>query len=127
MSEEKSTAATPEEPAKTYLDFEVLQKVEIRVGEVVSAERVAGSKGGKLLKLDVDFGESTHRTVVSGIGLTFDPYDLAHKQFAFITNLAPRKMMGIESQAMILAAGEPENLSLCQLFGKAVKNGDLLG
>lgn len=97
------------------ITFDELDRVHIKVGRVLTAERVEGSKGGKLLKLSVDLGEFEPRTVVSGIGLTFVPETLVGNQYAFITNLAPRKMMGIESQAMILATGEADKLALCNV------------
>ena len=83
----------------TFNDF---QKIEIKVGTILSAEKVEGSE--KLLKLSVDFGEPAPRQVVSGIAKTFrEPQKLIGKQFAFVTNLEPRTIMGLESQAMILA------------------------
>ena len=83
----------------TFNDF---QKIEIKVGTILSAEKVEGSE--KLLKLSVDFGEPAPRQVVSGIAKTFrEPQKLIGKQFAFVTNLEPRMIMGLESQAMILA------------------------
>lgn len=115
-----------ENTSPSYASMDDLQKIELRVGKIVTADRVEGSKGGKLLRLTVDFGEPSLRTVVSGIGLTFSPDQLINKQYAFVTNLAPLKMMGIESQAMILAAGTSENLSLCQITGMPV-NGAKLG
>ena len=81
-------------------------KVEITIGEIVSAERIEGSE--KLLKLKVNFG-TEERQVLSGISAYFpDPNELVGKRVAFATNLAPRMMMGLESQAMILASGGGE-------------------
>ncbi len=90
-------------------------KVEIRAGKILSAEKVEGSE--KLLKIVVDFGESSEggeskpRQVVSGIQKYFpDPETLVGTTCAFVTNLEPRNLMGLESQAMIMAAsGENEN------------------
>lgn len=83
----------------TFNDF---QKVEIKAGTILSADKVEGSE--KLLKLSVDFGEEKLRQVISGIAKTFTaPEKLAGKQFLFVTNLEPRQIMGLESQAMILA------------------------
>ena len=90
----------------TFNDF---QKIEIKVGTILSAEKVGGSE--KLLKLSVDFGEPAPRQVVSGIAKTFrEPQKLIGKQFAFVTNLEPRSIMGLESQAMILAALKQKKL-----------------
>ena len=90
----------------TFNDF---QKIEIKVGTILSAEKVEGSE--KLLKLSVDFGESAPRQVISGIAKTFPPTGrlekLIGKQFLFVTNLEPRNIMGLESQSMILAAHKP--------------------
>jgi len=93
-----------------YIDIEDLMKVEIKIGKVLNVEEVEGSE--KLYKILVDFGEENTRQVLSGIRKFFpNKEDLLNKQFAFITNLIPRKMMGLESQAMILATGE-ESLAL---------------
>ncbi len=79
------------------------KKVEIKIGEIISAELIEGSD--KLLKLKVNFGDH-QRQVLSGIKAYFpDPQQLVGKRCPFVTNLAPRSMMGLESQAMILAAG----------------------
>lgn len=89
-----------------YIAIDDFKKVEITVGEIVSAEPVEGS--AKLLKLKVNFG-SEERQVLSGIAAYFpEPATLAGKRVLFVTNLAPRMMMGLESQAMILAAGGEE-------------------
>jgi methionyl-tRNA synthetase len=86
------------------ITIEDLQKVEIKVGRILNIEEVEGSE--KLYKLAVDFGEEKPRQVLSGIKKFFEKDFLLNKQFAFITNLAPRKMMGLDSEAMILATGE---------------------
>lgn len=90
----------------TYEDF---AKLEIRVGLVRSAEEVAGSE--KLLKLTVDFG-SEERQIVAGVRKFYSAEDLVGNKFVFITNLRTRKIMGLESQGMMLAAEDSEgNLS----------------
>jgi len=86
------------------ISIDDFKKVEIRIGEIMSAERIEGSE--KLLKLRVNFGEAGERQVLSGIAAYFpDPTELVGKKCPFATNLAPRIMMGLESQAMILATG----------------------
>jgi len=86
-----------------HISIDDFKKVEITIGEIVSAERIEGSD--KLLKLKVNFG-SEERQVLSGIAAYFaDPQELVGKRVAFATNLQPRMMMGLESQAMILASG----------------------
>ena len=85
------------------ISIDDFKKVEIRVGEILSAEPVEGSE--KLLRLKVNFGPD-ERQVVSGIAKFFpDLGQLVGKKCAFATNLQPRKLMGLESQAMILATG----------------------
>lgn len=82
------------------------KKVEIKIGEIVSVENIDGSD--KLLKLKVNFGIE-ERQVLSGIKAYFpDPQVLVGKRCPFVTNLAPRTMMGLESQAMILATGSAD-------------------
>lgn len=88
------------------ISIEDFKKVEITIGEIMSAEKIEGSD--KLLKLKVSFGNE-ERQVLSGISAYFrDPAELVGKRVAFATNLAPRMMMGLESQAMILASGGGE-------------------
>jgi methionine--tRNA ligase beta chain len=88
------------------ISIDDFKKVEIKVGEIISAERIEGSE--KLLKLKVNFG-AEERQVLSGIGPFFaDPNELVGKRCLFVTNLAPRMMMGLESQAMIMATGGEE-------------------
>ncbi|HBB56922.1 TPA: methionine--tRNA ligase subunit beta [Patescibacteria group bacterium] len=112
------------------INFDDFQKIEIKVGGILSAEKVEGSE--KLLKLSVDFGEEIPRQVVSGIAKTFTtPEILIGKQFIFITNLEPRKIMGLESQAMILATHKKfkdgsEEIVLTKP-AKKVLNGSRLG
>ena len=101
-----------------------LEKVQLLVGTVYSAERVPDTD--KLIKLSVDLGEPAPRQIVAGIGLTFKPEDLVGKQYVFVANLAPRKIKQVESQGMILATGEPDKLSLVQITG-TVPNGAQLG
>jgi len=88
------------------ISIDDFKKVEIKVGEIVSAERIEGSE--KLLKLKVNFG-AEERQVLSGIGPYFEDINvLVGKRCLFVTNLAPRMMMGLESQAMIMATGGEE-------------------
>jgi len=79
------------------------QKVDLRVGTVLEAERVDGSE--KLLKLKVDLGEEAGpRQILSGIAKWYAPEDMAGKQVVVVANLEPRMMMGFESNGMLLAA-----------------------
>ena len=99
-------AAAPEGavPSSPKIPIEDFVKVDIRIGEVVAAEKVEKSK--KLMKMTVWFGEET-RTIVGGIAAAYAPDQLVGKKFAFVHNLAPAKLMGIESNGMILAASLP--------------------
>jgi methionyl-tRNA synthetase len=80
-------------------------KVEIKVGTVLEAEEVEGSE--KLIKLTVDFDEESPRTVLTGMKTWHSPDHFKGRQLVFVVNLEPRKMMGMESQAMVMAA-DPE-------------------
>jgi methionyl-tRNA synthetase len=86
---------------KTTIQFDDFAKLEMKAGTVLSCEKVA--KADKLLKLEVDLG-SEKRTIVSGIAQHYTPEEMTGKQVIVVTNLAPRKMKGIESQGMILTA-----------------------
>ena len=105
--------ATKTVPAlKETVAFDDFAKMDIRIGEIVSAEKMEKSK--KLLKLQVNDGFVT-RTILSGIAEHFAPEDLVGKQVTFLANLAPRKMMGIESEGMILMAEDADgSLALVQ-------------
>ena len=84
------------------ITIEDFQKIEIRIGQILTAEKVPETD--KLLKLSVDMGEGTPRTIVSGISLYFpDTALLVGRKVAFVANLEPRVILGIESNGMILA------------------------
>jgi methionyl-tRNA synthetase len=93
--------AKPVPPLKAEIVYDDFAKMDIRVATVLSAEKM--EKSNKLLKLKVDTGVD-QRTILSGIALHYSPEELIGKQVTIIANLAPRKMMGIESQGMILMA-----------------------
>jgi methionyl-tRNA synthetase len=98
--------------AITIDDF---HKLEIRIGEIKSAEKVPETD--KLLKLSVDFGEETPRQIVSGISGFFpDPFELIGKKCAFAYNLEPRTIKGLESQGMILAVSGDDFFSLLEVL-----------
>ncbi len=99
--EPTATATANLKSAIVYDDFD---KLDLRIGSILSAEKV--QKADKLLKLEVDLGFEK-RTIVSGIAQHFTPEELVNKQVIVVANLAPRKMRGIESQGMILTAEEP--------------------
>jgi len=84
------------------ISFEEFKKVEIRIGKILSAEKVTDAD--RLLKLQVDFGEF-QRQIVSGIAESFTPEELVGKSLPFIVNLEYRKFKGEESQGMLMATG----------------------
>ena len=95
-------AAYVAEPVKAPVTFEDFEKLDIRVGHIKNCEKV--KKANKLLKFTIDDGSGTDRTIVSGIAKFYEPEDLIGKDVLFIANFPPRKLMGIESQGMILSA-----------------------
>jgi len=106
--ESTSQAVQENTTAKPLIQFDDFAKIELKVGTIRSAEKV--EKADKLLKLEIDLGTET-RTIVSGIAMHHDPSNIIGKQVTVVTNLAPRKMRGIESNGMILMA-EDKNGSL---------------
>ncbi len=98
-------AKTPVDPLKPEITIDDFSKLDIRVGRVVAAERMP--KSDKLLKLTIDSGLD-QRTILSGIAKHYKPEDLVGKQVTFIANLAPRKMMGLESNGMVLMAEDKD-------------------
>ena len=95
-------AAYKAQPIKPVVAFDDFEKIDIRVGHIKACEKV--KKADKLLKFTLDDGSGTDRTIVSGIAKYYKPEELIGKDVLFIANLAPRKLMGIESQGMILSA-----------------------
>jgi methionyl-tRNA synthetase len=108
------------EPQKETIEFEDFTKLDIRVGTILEAEKVAKTK--KLLKLKVDVGIDT-RTIVSGIAESFSPEEIIGLQVAVLVNLAPRKIRGVESQGMILMTDTPDGKLAFVAPEKVVKNG----
>jgi len=98
---EEAPAEKPAPALKSEIVYDDFAKIDLKVGTIVSAEKV--EKADKLLKLSVDLGFET-RTIVSGIAMHFKPEEIINKQVVVVANLAPRKMRGIESNGMILMA-----------------------
>lgn len=90
----------PDVGAGTMIGLDDFSKVELKVGKVLSAERIQGSK--KLIKMNVDTGEQ--RQIVAGIGAAYRPEDLTGNKIVVVTNLQPARIMGVDSNGMILAA-----------------------
>ena len=128
MAEDNVTPPTPqpapasqpaEEPKISIDDF---AKVKMRVGQILEAEKVEGSR--KLMKLKVDIGTEV-RQVVAGIAEAYDAASLLNKKVVLVANLKPAKLMGVESNGMIVAAsigGRP----VLATFAEDVPNGSLL-
>ncbi|MEO9572258.1 MAG: methionine--tRNA ligase [Polaribacter sp.] len=108
------------EPQKETIEFDDFTKLDIRIGTILEAEKVAKTK--KLLKLKVDVGIDT-RTIVSGIAESFSPEDIIGQQVSVLVNLAPRKIRGVESQGMILMTDTPDGKLAFIEPTKEVKNG----
>ena len=101
IKKENEAANFKAEPVKKEVTFDDFEKLDIRVGTVLSCEKV--KKSNKLLKFEIADGLE-NRTILSGIAQHYKPEDLVGKQVCFIANFPPRKMMGLESQGMILSA-----------------------
>ena len=121
----EAAAYTPE-PVKENVDFDTFEKLDIRVGLVKSCEKLKKSK--KLLKFHIDDGTPEGRTILSGIAAYYeDPAELVGKQVLFVANFAPRKMMGEESQGMILSAVNFDGTLSVTTTSKEVKPGSQVG
>ena len=107
-------------PAKENIEYDDFSKMDIRVGTVIEAEKVAKTK--KLLKLKIDTGID-QRTVVSGIAEYYEPEALIGKQVSILVNLAPKNLKGIESQGMILCAENADGSLSIVSPDQKVKNG----
>lgn len=94
---------------KEVINFEEFEKIDLRAGKIIEAERVDGSD--KLLRLQMDIGEEK-RQILAGIGKTYVPEELINKTVIVIINLEPRMLMGLESQGMVLAVKDNNNLSV---------------
>lgn len=107
-------------PQKEVIDFEGFSKLDLRVGTIIAAEKVAKTK--KLLQLKVDVGIDI-RTIVSGIAESFSPEDIIGQQVSVLVNLAPRKIRGVESQGMILMTDTPDGKLAFVAPERSIKNG----
>jgi len=119
-------AAFEPTPIKDTVNFEDFEKLDIRVGLVKACERVKKSK--KLLQFTIDDGTGTPRTICSGIAQFYEnPEELVGKRILFVANFAPRQMMGIESQGMILSAVDADESLSVVTTTKDVKPGSQVG
>ena len=104
---------TAAQAAPAQITIEEFQKIQLKTARVLSAERVPKSE--KLLKLQVSLG-SEQRQIVAGIGKKYEPESLVGKTIIVVANLKPAKLMGIESQGMVLAAGDSEVRGLATIL-----------
>ena len=112
-------------PLKENVDFETFEKMDIRVGHIKHCQKVKKSK--KLLQFTIDDGSVVYRTILIGIAAYYEPEQLIGKDVLFVANFAPRKMMGIESQGMILSAVNFDGtLNVTSVLGN-VKPGSQVG
>ncbi len=118
-------AAYVAQPIKDNVTFEEFEKMDIRVGRVLNCEKV--KKANKLLKFTLDDGSGTPRTIVSGIAKFYEPEELIGKDVLFIANFAPRTLMGIESQGMILSAENFDGSLAVTTTLREVKPGSRVG
>ena len=125
MSEEKQTPETPQTPQpqeEPRISIDDFARVQMRVGQIIEAEKIEGSR--KLMKLKVDIGTEI-RQVVAGIAEAYDAAGLVNRKIVLVANLKPARLMGVESNGMIVAAsiaGKP----VLATFTEDVPNGALL-
>jgi len=114
-SPQTPTTATPAPVAPAQITIDEFMKIQLKTAKVLTAERVPKSE--KLLKLQVSLGEGAEpRQIVAGIGKKYTPDDLIGKTIIIVANLKPAKLMGIESQGMVLAAGDSEVCGLATIL-----------
>jgi methionyl-tRNA synthetase len=119
---QKENPKMTEAPAVTLIErigIEDFAKIELKIGTVIAAEKV--EKSDKLIKLKVDIGEE--RQIVAGIGKAYSPEDLIGKKIVVLANLKPVKLMGVESQGMLLAATDSEGTLTVLTPERDVKTG----
>ncbi len=118
-------AAYKPEPVKPNVSFDDFEKLDIRVGHVKDCQKVKKSK--KLLQFTIDDGTGTDRTILSGIAASWQPEELVGKDVLFVANFEPRKMMGIESQGMILSAVDSDGSLQVTSLLRTAKPGSQVG
>lgn len=101
------------------ISIDDFKKMDLRVGKIIAAAKVAGSD--KLIRLQIDAGDT--RQVVAGIGKNYAPEELVGKSILIIVNLEPRKLMGLESQGMLLAVSDESGLPVVLIPEKEVPPG----
>ena len=125
IRKENEAAQYKAEPVKPVVSFDDFEKLDIRVGRVLTCEKVKKSK--KLLQFSIDDGSGTPRTILSGFAQWWEPEQLVGKDVLFIANFEPRKIMGIESQGMILSAVDHDGSLAVTSLLREVKPGSQVG
>ena len=113
------TAQGEKKEGSNLIAIQDFAKAELRIGKVIAAERV--KKSDKLLCLQVDTGSM--RQIVAGIGKTYAPEDLIGRKIVVVTNLQPAKLMGVESQGMLLAATGTDGVPVIIIPEKDIAEG----
>jgi methionyl-tRNA synthetase len=111
-----ATGASAESELAQPVDFSDFQKLDLRIGRVLAAERVP--KADKLLRLEVDVGQADKRQIVAGLAERFEPEGLVGRQVVVVANLKPRKIRGQTSQGMVLAVHDQAGLQLVEPAGE---------
>jgi methionyl-tRNA synthetase len=119
-AEKKEKPEMTEQPAETLIGIEDFAKIELKVAKVLTAEKV--EKSHKLVKLCIDLG-GEERQLLAGIGKAYTPEDLIGKKIVVLANLKPAKLMGVESQGMLLAATDSEGVLSILTLDRDVKEG----
>ena len=120
MNDQDKTAVSGLPALRPEITIDDFLKCDFRLGRIVDAEKVPGSK--RLLKFTVDIGLDT-RTILAGIQEHYDPETLVGKTVVVIANLAPRRMMGYDSQGMVLAAEVDGTLTVLTPFSEGLRPG----
>lgn len=110
------------EAPKETIKYEDFSKLDIRVGTIMSAEAV--EKSEKLIKLEINFGALGKRQILTGMKKWYEPEHFVNKQALFIVNLEPRRMMGLESQGMLLSIGTSLEEKPTLIFIEGAQNGE---
>lgn len=119
---DNSTHATP--PDSGVITIDDFARVDLRVGQVLTAERIPNAD--KLLRLEVDLAEATPRQILAGIAEWYAPETLVGQKILVVANLQPRRMRGLESRGMLMAASDPTGKPLLATVPSDTPNGSRL-
>ncbi len=110
MENKEENSDNESEQNDNLITFDDFKKVELKVAQIIEAEKI--KKSNKLVKLQVNVGKDDQRQIVAGIAKHYSPEDLVGRKIVIVANLAPAKLMGVESQGMLLAASDDSGLCL---------------